>query len=263
MPKPCVKWVGGKTKLVSAIQEQLPDEFHGYCEPFFGGGAVFFSIVDKLEYMPVVLADRNEKLIRMYEGVKNYPNRSGFIVETLSLSDYYDVREKYNAGEYDHLAWHAAAFMYLNQMGFNGLYRENSKGEFNVPKGTKKKPVIDLPNLTEVSNLLKSVQLKCQSFEDTPINKGWLYYFDPPYMNMYSKYNKEGFTQKDQERLADLCHEITKAGGFFILSNSVEEGIMDLYRTYNIRMVTAYHSVGAKKSSRANKKEVLISNFVK
>lgn len=274
MPKPIVKWVGGKTQLLTEIQNRMPKKFNNYFEPFLGGGAVTFGIQPQNMH----LSDLNNELINLYDCVKNnyeiiidYIEKFKIIYNKNPEIFYYDLRE-FNVNDFDNNDKYflAARTLFLNKTCFNGLYRLNSKEKFNVPWNHKEKSpnVYDLENLKEVSKILKSVKwiknisfLEIESF----LKKGDFIYIDPPYdlikKTTFDGYLKNSFGKEGQEKLADFCKRINEKGVFFLLSNHNTDFIQNIYSSFNLDIVHANRMVNSKASGRGKVEEVLIYNY--
>jgi len=265
---PFVKWAGGKTQLLAKLVRHMPSKFNSYIEPFVGGGALFFEVMpDK-----AVLSDSNEELINAYIVIKNN-------VEELI----HDLQKHRNTNEYfysmrqispENLSdiERASRFIYLNKTCYNGLYRVNKKGHFNVPFGRYKNPKIcDAKNLRNVSKHLKNVRICCKGYKELLAEEakpGDFVYLDPPYhpVSMYSdfkRYTKEFFVKKDQIELAEVYHELTAKGCLLMLSNSCSKFIFDLYKGNEYRTETVYARRAINKigSKRNPIKELLILNY--
>ncbi len=223
-PKPFLKWVGGKGQLLEQFKNLFPKKYNKYYEPFVGGGAVFFYLKPESGH----INDINEVLINTYKIIKTKPHD---LIELLrDLEDkfhkskdenkkefYYDIREKFNDIKKPNLQ-KSAYLIFLNKTCFNGMYRENSKGGFNVPFGQYKNPtILNESNILEVSKLLKHIEITNTSFEECLENaeKGDFIYFDPPYYPLnktssFTTYSKDNFLEKEQEKLASLFKKLDK-----------------------------------------------------
>jgi DNA adenine methylase len=270
--KPIIKWVGGKTQLLSQIKERLPKEFNTYYEPFLGGAAVL------LELNPTnsVVSDINPELINMYLQVRDHVDD---VIEFLTILDnqheiwsepkeyYYMVRGNFNECLGVGSAKQAARFIYLNKHCFNGLYRVNKKGQFNVPfNGKLSGWSVDPDHLREVSTRLKDVDIRCGSFEDTVKDAGPddLVFFDSPYAPLnptsFVDYTKEGFDYEDHVSLAAMFKVLTNKGCKCILTNHDTPLIRELYKDYTIEVVDVRRSINRNGSDRTGK-EVIITNY--
>ncbi len=274
-PKPFVKWVGGKRQLLRQFRElglYPPEEFdpirNTYFEPFVGGGAVFFDLLPK----NAVLSDLNVELVTTYNVIKND-------VETLikSLKQHRYAKEYYlkvRAQDTTNLSPTeiASRFIYLNRAGFNGMYRVNSRGEFNVPFGRYTNPIIcDELNLRRVSKVLQKVKIHKQDYRNvlTQAKKGDFVYFDPPYYPSsktasFTAYTAETFLEDEQTELRDTFVQLHKRGCFIMLSNSDTSFINRLYsgcKGVNVNKVEAGRAINSKASKRGKISEVLVTNY--
>jgi len=270
MPKPFVKWAGGKTSLLPVILERVPYNIGTYFEPFVGGGALYFALGSN----KAQLSDINEELINLYNVVKTDVDN---LIEELkkyrknnSVDYYYKIRKEDREKGYKD--WtpleRAARTLYLNKTCWNGLYRVSSKGYFNVPYGGYKNPsIIDESNLRSCSIVLCDTIVDVLSFECVVgvAKKGDFVYFDPPYAPLdetsFTSYTKEDFGREDQVKLKETCDELNAAGVRFMLSNSHTEFILDLYKAYRIDIVRAPRSINSKGDGRGKVKEVLVMNY--
>lgn len=287
---PFIKWVGGKSQLIHEINARLPRDFatyDTYVEPFVGGGAFLFHVLRTYPIKRAVINDLNERLINLYRVIKgNVEDLISCLREieaqyrALDDSDrksfYLRVRERFNDTAKSDQVTSASDFIFLNRTCFNGLYRENSKGAFNVPFGRYANPrICDAENLRAAGNQLQRVEILCGDFSETiHYAKGrTLFYFDPPYKPLsntssFNSYAKEGFGDQEQIRLATFCRELEFERHDFILSNSDVKGkdadndfFDDLYAGFDIRRVYAVRSVNANGNKRGRLTELLISNF--
>lgn len=258
--KPILKWAGGKTKLLPHLRRLMPLNYRRYIEPFFGGGALFFD----LQPVEAVINDANPALMSMYGGVRDNVEQ---VIEQLQTFEqtkeqFYEVRARWNK-KIDSLCWRAAAFLYLNKTCFNGLWRVNGSGGFNVPYRKKKANFFDPSNLRAVSAALHTAFLACGSYEQIIriAGHGDLVYFDPPYDGTYAKYTSEGFDRDAQVRLATNADYLTTRGASVMLSNADTPLIRDLYKNWYLNEVSVNHSVGATAERRGKVSELIITNF--
>ncbi len=290
--KPFIKWVGGKTQLLDEIDRKLPADFAErknltYIEPFVGGGAALFWILQKFPNIEnAVICDINKDLMTTYLVIKNQPEKLIAFLQKiqnsyLSLDDekrkefYLEKRNWFNKKECDEIE-NSAIFVFLNRTCFNGLYRVNRKGEFNVPFGRYANPKIcDEATIWVDSNLLQKVTILNGDFSETLrfADKNSFFYFDPPYKPLsetssFNAYAKEAFNDSEQIRLSEFCKEIEKRGAKFILSNSDVKGrnpndnfFDDLYRQFIIQRVWAKRIVNANAEKRGKLTELMIQNF--
>lgn len=267
--KPVLKWVGGKSQLLPDITAKLPVQFHNYFEPFAGGGALMFSLKPQNAH----LNDFNKELINLYQVIKDEPHALITKLKKFknTKEDYYRIREEDRNPNFSRKSkiYRAARTIYLNKTCYNGLYRVNSKGEFNTPFGDYKKPLIcDEQNILEVSAFLQNVSITNLDFYDAvkDASIGDFVYFDPPYdplsiTSAFTSYNAHGFNKNDQIRLKELCDLLDNKGVKWMLSNSATPFIIDLYKDYHIDIVKAKRSVNSKGDKRGKVDEVLVRNY--
>ncbi len=307
VPRPFLKWAGGKRQLLEQFEDQYPeilkqDQIDIYIEPFVGGGAVFFDLINRYNFSRVVLNDVNEKLMLTYRIVKKNVEPLINILQDLEtkylpleLEDrkeiYYNIRDRYNSLNKEHdfsktddkAVKIAAYLIFLNRTCFNGLYRENQKGEFNVPIGRYKKPTIcDEENLRSVSAALADVNLTSKDFARTEkfVDEKAFVYIDPPYRPLpgtksFKDYSKSDFNEASQKRLADWYASLDKKHNngsntdvYLMLSNSnpkntepEDDFFEKLYGDFNIEEVEAKRSINSKASGRGKLSELLIKNY--
>lgn len=256
--KPVIKWAGGKSKISKNITQLFPKEYSEYYEPFVGGGAIGLGLqAATIKHF----SDINHRLITMYNTLKTKPQE---LIQELKNERYSNnresflkVRKEFNTIQDETIA--SASFIYLNKCCFNGLYRENSRGGFNVPFGDMKNPKIcDEELLIQVSNFLQNIEVSCKSFLDITPKLGDLVYFDPPYHETFSGYNQAGFTEQDHEKLKDFIDALTERKVKIVMSNSNTEFITNLYKDYSIKIINTRYSVG---KNRTKVEEVVITNF--
>lgn len=270
--KPFMQWVGGKREMIPQYEKYIPKKFNTYFEPFLGGGAMFFY----LQPEKAVLSDNNTELIKAYEGVRDNPEDVIRILKELkakhseelyskvrSLDREIDIFTQLNNAEI------AARMIYLNQTCFNGVYRVNQKGQFNVPIGSSLNRLIcDEHTLRNARKVLKSVSIQPIDFSTAmkKVKKGDFVYLDPPYypISVYSdftRYTKEKFYKEDQIRLKEEVDRLNKIGSKVMLSNSDCDFIRDLYSDYHIHRVYSGRSLNSKKDRRGKIPELLITNY--
>jgi DNA adenine methylase len=258
--KPFLKWVGGKRSILPLLVERMPKEYTSYHEVFVGGGALFFDRQPKNAF----LSDINFHLIITYQAVRDDVER---LIELLRSHSGVHKKEYYLAMR---LGLHtetdptkiAALFIYLNKTCYNGLYRVNKAGGFNVPMGDYKDPtILDETTLRNDSKLLQGVTITQHSFTQIKPKKGAFYYLDPPYHKTYNGYDGGGFGDEEHIKLAELCHKIHRAGGYFMLSNSDTDFVKNLYKAYTIEDVMASRSVSCKSNQRGKENELIIRNY--
>lgn len=273
--KPFLKWVGGKTQLLSQLRTFYPTNFNRYFEPFLGGGAVFFDLKPKR----ASLNDINTTLITAYEHIQEQSDDLIRILRQLhtkyrAKSDeakdklYYEIRAKYNQLE-DGSLDKTACLIFLNKTGFNGLYRESSNGGFNVPFGRYKNPaILDEDNIRAVADMLAGVTLTALSFEEavTDAQAGDFVYFDPPYYPLngtakFTSYHEKKFLEDEQVKLRDVFAELDKRGCYVMMSNSYTDFINKLYDKFNKNTVLANRAINCKAEGRGKIKEFVITNY--
>jgi len=299
--KPFLKWVGGKTQLLEAFSSRLPTHIiksrviDSYIEPFIGGGAMFFFLKRYFDVKESFLFDINKELIVGYKAIKN--DHKKLIDELCSIEDlflektednrkefFYQMRDEYNSQMHDfdydnyNSDWieRAKYLIFLNKTCFNGLFRQNKSGGFNVPFGRYKKPTIcDKNNLEEVSKALRNTEIFCADFTESEsyIKKGSFIYFDPPYRPLnktstFTSYSKDGFFDEDQIRLADFFKKLDNKGTYLMLSNSDpknedpnDEFFDNLYNGYNIERVPAKRFINCDASKRGAINEIIVRNY--
>jgi len=299
--KPVLKWAGGKAKLVPVLEEKYPDELKAgkittYIEPFIGGGAVFFSILSKYKFKRIIINDINSELILMYKVIREYPKELMNVLDECQDSYnklneieekqeyYYSIRDNFNEGkkeinynEIDKMAIrHAAYMIFINKSCFNGLYRENKKGGFNVPFGKKDKiNSYDKNNIMAVSEVLKNAIILNEDFEGILdyTDENTFIYMDPPYRPLnktsnFKDYSKEDFNDDTQVRLCKFYEKLSQKGAKLMESNSDpkntnedDEFFDDLYKNYRIERVYAPRSINSKGTGRGKISELLIMNY--
>jgi DNA adenine methylase len=268
-----VKWAGGKRQLLSQLEPLFPNKINRYFEPFIGGGSVAFYLSKTRTFKKMFLSDINEELINVYVVVKED------LEELIALLKKYKSKHTKKGKEF-YLSIRkqdpevmsavskAARFIYLNRTCFNGLYRVNSKGGFNVPMGNYKNPgICQEKELREISELLKKVDLKVQSFDKilSKVKKGDFVYFDPPYYPLnkssFTTYTKDNFLRKEHKKLFELFVALDKKGCKVMLSNSNAKFIRDLYKKYKTKFVRASRMINCNAEKRGKVKEVVIMNY--
>ena len=292
--KPFLKWIGGKSQLLSEIKRYYPfddGKITKYVEPFVGGGVVLFDILNKYKLEAVYINDSNAELINAYRIVRDDVNaliealmtmQNEFLpMSTEERKAYYtDKRNQFNEligdSSLDNKVLKSALMIFLNKTCFNALYRVNSKGLFNVPMGTYRNPTIcDEDNLRAVSERLKGATVLCGDYHNTIdfIDSKTFVYLDPPYRAIsktsnFTSYTREWDGDKSQMALSEFIDNVNAEGALVLMSNSdpkntdAQDNFFDtLYLSYNIRRVEAKRSLNCKADGRGTVKELLISNF--
>lgn len=290
--KPFLKWAGGKGQLLDTFDKIFPQELiegkiKTYIEPFVGGGAVLFHILQNYKIEKAQINDINKELINCYRCIKADVEE---VIKPLSILEkeylssenrnkyFYNVRERYNQihlnGHYDYEK--CADFIFLNHTCFNGLYRVNKEGKFNVPHGKYKKPLIcDKENLRLCSQLLQKVEINFGSYEQVleKADANTFLYFDPPYRpllenNSFVSYDKAGFDDIDQIKLSQNYRNLDKQNCLLMLSNSDPKNINekdnffdDLYKSFNIERVYAKRMINCRANKRGNITEIVVTNY--
>jgi len=258
--RPLLKWAGGKRALAAEITPLLQG-YRRYFEPFFGGGAVFFELNPK----SAVLSDLNPELINCYKVTQSQPDA---LIEKLrklknSRDDYYDIRASSPRSE----VGRAARFIYLCTLSFNGIYRVNQAGQFNVPYGYKEHiDPCDADVIHSISDQLQSCEIQCNDFEvvATRANRGDCVYFDPPYTvahgnNGFLKYNEKIFSWRDQERLESVARMLAARGVKVVISNADHPSLRELYKAFQVQTVERWSVISASATGRKAITECIFS----
>ncbi len=288
--KPFVKWVGGKSQLLQDIRTKYPQNIDRYCEPFVGGGAVLFDVLANHHPKEVLINDINPNLITTYiqirDDVKTLISALSYMQNKFLAKDtdarkqmYLLAREEFNnliKDKIDDNLKRATLFIFLNRTCFNGLYRVNSKGLFNVPMGDYKKPLIcDADNLRAISTLLQGVNISCADYKSCLdfIDKNTFVYIDPPYRPLtktasFTSYSEAEFGDKQQIELSRFVNDISQKGARIVISNSDPKNtdendsfFDELYKGYAILRVSAKRMINSKASGRGSINELLICNM--
>jgi DNA adenine methylase len=299
--RPFLKWAGGKTQLLPELARRLPESIRitgkitRYIEPFLGGGAFFFFLKENFRVEEAVLIDINLDLVITYLAIQNNPQNVIALLRKLenayrnaSLTQqrdlYYQVRQTFNEQKNAlptqgyHPTWeeHAAYLIFLNKTCYNGLFRKNRKGEFNVPFGSYKNPTIcDAENLWAVHRTLQETTILCGDFtrSEAFISEGTLVYFDPPYRPLnvtssFTSYAEQGFSEMDQKRLAAFFRQMDARGAYLLLSNSdprnenpLDDFFEQAYQGYTIERVPANRFINCNPSRRGKIYELIIRNY--
>lgn len=262
-PSPFLKWAGGKRSIMDEITTRMPRDFNTYHEPFVGGGAVFFST----EQRKAMLSDYNADLVTTYNIVKNSPYK---LIDALEIHKanhskeyFYTIRAKHDLeGDVEK----SARFIYLNRTCFNGLFRVNRSGEFNVPLGSYKNPDITQKiSIMDCHRALRGVSISHNSYSEITPSAGDFVYFDPPYYPeneaYFTSYTKYGFTHEDHVSLRNFALDLCTRGVQVMLSNSNTPAIRELYDLpqFTISEITAPRRISCNVSNRTNAKEVIIT----
>lgn len=270
-PKPFIKWAGGKRQLLDALLDSSPNEFNHYYEPFVGGAALFFKLWHLGKITQAHLNDSNPDLVNVYLTIQCKVDE---LIEELrnekyrnEMNSFYSIRASQPSDSIER----AAKFIYLNKTAFNGLYRVNSKGGFNVPFGRYSNPtILNEQNLHAVSKALEDVSISCKDFQEVvrQAAPGDFVYFDPPYhplngTSKFTKYTSNDFSLEDQKRLRDTFTQLTNAGVYALLSNSDTETIHKLYSNYHRSEVYANRAINCKADKRGKITELLIKGWYK
>lgn len=273
--RPFVKWAGGKTQLLETIKDLMPKKYNTYYEPFVGGGALFLNLEPKI----AVVNDFNSELITTYNCFRDKRKFNSLVNRLKEHEDnhseeyFYEIRkqdrnESFNSfNDYEI----AARFIYLNKSGYNGLYRVNSKNQFNVPSGKKKSvKTYDVDNFNSLFEYISSHKIVFlnEDFEKSVLTakKDDFVYFDPPYdvyddKDSFTSYSKLGFGKQEQIRLSDVFKKLDKKGVKVMLSNHNTPFIKELYKDFNQKVVLAKRMINSKSNGRGSVEEVLITNY--
>jgi DNA adenine methylase len=282
---PFLKWAGGKSQLLPVYDRYLANvKVEGYIEPFVGGGAVFFHLVRNSSHLlpsqpgRMVLSDYNEDLINCYKVVRDSVDELIELLRRMEidfnkdqntrrrLRVYSTTRRVYPLGRVDR----AARLIFLNRTCYNGLYRVNSRGEFNVPMGRYRLPrILDEENIRAVSQTLQDVELLSDDFENIVrklVRPGWFIYFDPPYVPMtqtanFTSYTRNGFGLGEQWRLAKLFADLDELGCYVMLSNSSHWAVAKFYQRYRPILVPARRAINSNPLRRGEIEEFLVLGF--
>lgn len=272
--KPVLKWVGGKRQLLNTIIELMPKDYNTYFEPFVGGGAVLFSLEPQKAY----INDLNSELYNLYNIIKSKKKLKALVLEldkhelNHSKEYYYKLRQIDRTQEFNNLEDYeiAARTIYLNKAGFNGLFRVNANGQFNVPFGKKENVrTYDLENLKEIQKYFSKTKIKITNVDfQKAVKKAGendFVYFDPPYDKIkddtFTSYQTNDFNRDEQVRLFNVFSDLNKKGVKVMLSNHNTDFIRELYKDFNIHIVLAKRMINSDASKRGNIEEVIITNY--
>lgn len=273
--QPILHWAGGKRQLLPIIRQYIPTHINRYYESFLGGGALFFE----LQHPNCVINDSNKEIINLYNTIKFQPEDFIESLKKMNINErthYIKVRDIDREKDWEirySSVYKAARTLYLNRTGYNGLYRINSKGQFNVPFGKHKNPMkIDEKLIYDISFFLNEYNIHLLSvdfekvFELYPPFKNDFVYFDPPYYPIsktsnFTSYTKEGFNEEDHIRLFNLANELTSKGVKVMISNSSADFVRSLYQNWNVVEIDAKRCINSNPNKRGNIKELLIMNY--
>jgi len=274
-PKPFVKWAGGKRQLITSLERHLPKKFNTYFEPFLGGGALLFHLLSQSPNLKCHVSDLNSDLILAYITIRDKVEQ---LVESLERHSgkyftdkqeyYYSVRESAPKNQIEKVS----RLLFLNKTCFNGLYRVNSRGQFNVPLGKYTNPsIVNKENLLAVSKILqsKNIAIKCQDFAAVldEVKKDDFVYFDPPYQPVsktanFTSYTKCEFTYDDLKRLAEVCQKLDKKDCNVLLSNSNTKEVRKLFSSkWKVAEISANRAINSNSKKRIGHSELLIKNY--
>ena len=287
--KSFIKWAGGKSQLLGEIRKMYPAEINRYCEPFVGGGAVLFDILANFHPEEVLINDINPELVNAYIQIRD--NAENIILMLSAMQEnfwnmnnhdrkeyYYKKRDRFNEiiNTSGSLLEKAVLFIFLNKTCFNGLYRVNSKGLYNVPIGSYKKPLIcDIDNIRFISELLKCVEIQCGDYSKCTdfIDKNTFVYIDPPYRPLsatssFTSYAKEEFGDEQQIQLCHFIEQISDRGAKVVASNSDPKNtdendnfFDEIYKMFKIKRVSATRMINSNSKGRGTINELLIYNY--
>jgi DNA adenine methylase len=269
-----IKWAGGKTSYIDYFLKTVPKDINTYYEPFFGGGALFWRL--RLEEMikNSVISDLNTDLINLLLNVKNDPyNLSISIDKYRNISDsdgYYNIRKEFNSSEWEDIssAEKSAIFLYLNRNCYNGLWRVNKSGKFNVPKGSYKNYFLpDLNTVLFYSELLKNVTIRACDFSQATktAKKGDFVYLDPPYFktksSQFDQYTKDTSEIDMKKSLVKSINRLHKKEVNFMISNRLFKGYEAFFKNFDIEFISSYWPINSKSNGRILHEEILVKNF--
>lgn len=276
-PKPFVKWAGGKRQLIPILNQHLPETFDTFFEPFLGGGAMLFHILTKNSKQNCIVSDLNSDLILTYVTIRDRVEELISSLKTHSKNYfknsksyyYYSVRDSVPKNQIEK----TSRLIFLNKTCFNGLYRVNSKGKFNVPLGRYTNPnIVNEENLRSVSRVMKSrkILMTCRDFSAIldDVKKDDFVYFDPPYQPVsdtanFTSYTSKNFSFDDLSRLVELCQNLDEKGCKVLLSNSDSKEVSEMFskRPWKISKVRANRSINSNSKKRTGHFELLIKNY--
>lgn len=274
--KPFLKWVGGKGRVIAQLKQYFPESFNNYFEPFVGGGAVFFYLNAK----HATINDINKSLMGVYVNIRDnveslikiltkYQKQFHSLDKEKQKVMFYEIRDKYNSTKDKESLVKSALLMFLNKTCFNGMYRENKCGGFNVPFGKYSNPTIcNADNLREVSQRLANVKILSKGYTEaiSKAKSGDFVYLDPPYYpinptSSFTSYSEGNFTEKDQIELKELFDTLTARGCKVMMSNSYTKFIKSLYKDYKQYKIYVGRSINATGSKRGKIAEIVVTNY--
>lgn len=266
---PFLKWAGGKGRLLRQYASLFPATFQNYFEPFLGGGAVYFHLSQNRKFEKAFISDYNPELTNCYKMVQKEPKKLLALLSKMRNDKHLFYKER--ARDVSQLTdlERAARLIYLNRTCFNGLYRVNSQGEFNVPFGRYKNPrIADAGNLMAASAVLQNAAIYTGSFENlvSKAKRGDFVYFDPPYQPVsrtasFTSYTKNSFNLADQARLARLAALLHERGVLVMVSNSDTEEIRDLYKSFDLTVVKAARAINCRADGRGVVNELVLRSY--
>lgn len=267
--KPFLRWAGGKTWFTKHIEDYIPNNFNDYYEPFIGGGAVFFYLKSKgIIKNKAYLSDSNADLINTYKVLKKNPNELFKILKTHidSEDNYYKMREI----QYENPIEKAAQFLFLNKTSFNGIYRVNKQGKYNVPYGKRNlKELYDFDHLKAISKSFKKTYFSVSDFKERckSAKSNDFVFIDPPYTvahenNGFVQYNQSIFSWKNQLQLAKITSEFEEKEVNFIVTNAYHDSIKEIYTSGTKTQLFRASTIGGKGATRAKYKEIIITNII-
>ncbi|WP_339881667.1 Dam family site-specific DNA-(adenine-N6)-methyltransferase [Polaribacter vadi] len=263
--KPLIRWAGGKRWLLKHLETMIDiNKYNAYHEPFIGGGSVFFKFSPKTSF----ISDSNEWLIETYNSIKENPNEIIKYLEKFKKDkeNYYKIRKINYSNQFKR----SAQFIYLNQMSFNGIFRVNLSGKYNVPYGNREHYNFDYENIISVSSALQNTQISHSDFSKTidNIKKGDLVFLDPPYtithnLNGFVQYNQKIFSLEDQYKLAEMIQEIKRKEAFYILTNAAHKKVKEIFDdTDTLLEISRASVIGGKGAKRGKYSEYLFTNII-
>ena len=275
-PRPFVKWAGGKRQLIPILNQNIPSRFGTYHEPFIGGGALLFHVLTQKSNQHCSISDLNSDLVLAYTTIRDKIDQLISSLENHeknyrqdSSTYYYNIRDQSPKDDIEK----TSRLIFLNRTCFNGLYRVNSKGKFNVPLGRYTNPnIVNEQNLRSVSNLLKTshISIKCRDFEGVldDAKRGDFVYFDPPYQPVsstanFTSYTNKDFTSDDLMRLCNLCKRLDSKGCHVMLSNSHSKEVVKLFsgKPWKTTKIRANRAINSNSNRRTGHFELLIKNY--